>query len=85
MALKLTCPICTHEFQVTPETPAGRPLAHITEGKSWFAMGDAQTFEDMIFARLATEGPICCPSCGNEVAVSETDLSDLARDLLARC
>jgi len=47
-----------------------------------YALGDGQTFEDMIFTTLTEEGNIECPACGAPVAVSEESLGQMALSML---
>ena len=84
MALRLKCDICSHPFKLSPETPAGKSLARMTADSGWHALGDGQTVEDLLYANLGEVGAISCPACGMAVPVSESDLSELAVDLLAR-
>jgi hypothetical protein len=50
----------------------------------WYALGDGETFEDMIFTTLARDGNIFCPECGEPVAVSEESLGRVAMSMLAQ-
>ena len=50
----------------------------------WYALGDGETFEDMIFTTLTSEGEIHCPECGDAVAVSEESLGRVALSMLAQ-
>jgi hypothetical protein len=52
-----------------------------TEG-SWYALGDGETFEDMIFNTLTAHGAIDCPECGEPVGVSEESLGRMAMEVL---
>ena len=49
----------------------------------WYALGDGETFEDMIFSSLTENGFISCPCCGECVSVSEESLGQLAMEMLA--
>jgi hypothetical protein len=46
----------------------------IDEGP-WFGLAEGETFEDMIFAALATRGAIRCSDCSAPVAVNEQSLA----------
>jgi hypothetical protein len=50
----------------------------------WYALGDGETFEDMIFATLTESGHIGCPECGEPVAVSEESLGRVAMAMLSQ-
>ena len=49
-----------------------------------YALGDGETFEDMIFSTLTEHGEIRCPECGDPVQVSEESLGRMAMDVLAQ-
>jgi hypothetical protein len=48
------------------------------------ALGDGDTFEDMISVALADDEPAPCPRCGTDLQVSEESLSQLALTMLSR-
>jgi hypothetical protein len=54
----------------------------IDEGP-WYALGDGETFEDMIFAAVTSRGAIYCPECGQPVSISEESLGRLSLEMLA--
>ena len=49
-----------------------------------FALGDGETFEDMIFTALDDDRTTDCPTCGETMQVSEESLGQLALSMLAR-
>jgi hypothetical protein len=53
------------------------------ESGPWYALGDGETFEDMIFSTLTESGDISCPDCGEPVAVSEESLGRVALAMLS--
>jgi hypothetical protein len=55
----------------------------MTEEGPWYALGDGETFEDMIFSALTARGAICCPDCGRPVSISEESLGKMALEMLA--
>jgi len=59
-------------------------LERMTEEGPWYALGDGETFEDMIFTALMTRGAIRCPECCRPVSVSEESLGRLAMEMLAQ-
>ena len=50
----------------------------------WYALGDGETFEDMIFSSLTESGHIDCPECGEPVGVSEESLGRVAMSMLSQ-
>lgn len=83
MQIELTCPLCQCRFTAAPDSPAAEVVDRMTEEGPWFALGDGETFEDMIFAALTERGCIRCPECGDPVAVNESSLGRLSREILA--
>jgi hypothetical protein len=49
-----------------------------------YALGDGETFEDMISNALSEHRPTHCPECGAVVHLSEESLGKLALRMLAR-
>jgi hypothetical protein len=84
MQIELLCPRCACRFGAAPETPAAEVFDRMTEEGPWYALGDGETFEDMIFAALTARGAIHCPDCGEAVGVSEESLGQLTQEMLAR-
>ena len=82
MQIELYCSSCTCRFVAPPDTPAAEILDRMTEQGPWYALGDGETFEDMIFNALTARGDIRCPDCGDPVSVSEESLGVLAMELL---
>jgi hypothetical protein len=83
MRVALCCSHCPCSFAAPPDTPAAEILDRMIEDGPWYALGDGETFEDMIFAALTSRGAICCPECGAPVAISEESLGQLAQEVLA--
>jgi hypothetical protein len=48
----------------------------------WYALGDGETFEDMIFSTFFACGHIRCSDCGTSVEVSEQSLGRVAMEVL---
>jgi hypothetical protein len=84
MQIELYCPECSCRFAAPPETAADEIIERMTDEGPWYALGDGETFEDMIFAALTSRGAIRCPECSRPVCVSEASLSQLAMELLAQ-
>jgi hypothetical protein len=84
MQIELYCPECRCRFAAPPETAADEIIERMTDEGPWYALGDGETFEDMIFAALTARGAIRCPECSRPVAVSEQSLGQLAMEMLAQ-
>ncbi len=84
MQIELSCPECCCRFAAPPDTSSETILERMTEDGPWYALGDGETFEDMIFAALTARGAIRCPECCRPVAVSEASLGQLAQEVLAQ-
>ena len=82
MQVELYCPHCSCHFAASPDTPAAEILDRMSEDGPWYALGDGETFEDMIFSTLFACGTIRCSECGEPVAVSEQSLGQLAMEVL---
>ena len=81
MRIELHCPCCSCHFSAEPDAPAAEVLDRMTDQGPWFALGDGETFEDMIFAALTARGKIRCPECRQAVCISEESLGEFAREL----
>jgi hypothetical protein len=82
MQVELYCPQCDCRFAECPETPAAEVLDRMADDGPWYALGDGETFEDMIFSTIFACGNIRCPECGDAVSVSEQSLGQLAMEVL---
>ena len=82
MQIELNCEVCGCQFRAAPETPASEVIDQMAEEGPWYALGDGQTFEDMIFSTITARGAIHCPECGEAVSVSEESLGRFALDML---
>jgi hypothetical protein len=82
MQVELTCPHCCCNFAANPETPAAEVLDRMAEEGPWYALGDGETFEDMIFSTLFACGSIRCSECGESVSVNEESLGQLTMEVL---
>src|SRR5262245_39289299 len=80
MQVELYCPRCSCSFAAEPETPAAEVLDRMAEGGPWYALGDGETFEDMIFSTLFVCGTIRCTDCGEAVSVSEQSLGQRSEE-----
>jgi hypothetical protein len=84
MQIELCCRNCFCRFVAPPETAHEQVLDRMFDDGPAYALGDGETFEDMIFTALVENGQIQCPECGEAVHVSEESLGQLAMTMLAR-
>ena len=82
MQIELLCSACSCQFRAAPDAPASEILDQMIEEGTWYALGDGETFEDMIFAALTSRGQLHCPDCGEPVLVSEESLGQLTLEIL---
>ena len=84
MQIELSCASCDCRFVAPPETSSDAVIDRMFEDGPRYALGDGETFEDMIFTTLTQHGQICCPECGEPVSVSEESLGRMAMEVLAQ-
>jgi len=84
MQIELYCDGCACRFACPPDATANEVTDRMFEDGPWYALGDGETFEDMIFATLTEDGDIHCPECGDPVAVSEESLGRVAMSMLSQ-
>jgi len=84
MQVELYCPCCDCRFAESPDAPAAEILDRMSDDGPWYALGDGETFEDMIFNALTAHGDIHCPCCDEPVNVSEESLGRLAQEMLSQ-
>ena len=82
MQVELYCPHCCRSFVASPETPAADVLDRMADEGPWYALGDGQTYEDMIFSTLFACGCIRCSECGAPADVNEQSLGQLTLEVL---
>jgi len=82
MQVELFCPHCCCRFAASPEAPAAEVLDRMAEEGPWYALGDGETFEDMIFSTMFSCGAIRCCECGESVSVTEESLGRLTMEVL---
>jgi hypothetical protein len=82
MQVELFCPRCCCRFVADPETPALDVLERMAEHGPWYALGDGETFEDMIFNTMFSCGHIRCAQCGESAHVTEESLGQLTLEVL---
>jgi len=81
MQIELHCPCCACHFSAPPDLPADQVLERMIDEGPWFALGEGETFEDMIFTALTRRGRICCPECRHAVSINEESLGRFDREL----
>lgn len=82
MQVELYCPSCHQCFCAAPEASSSEVLDRMAEEGPWYALGDGETFEDMIFSTLFEEGEISCTECGEPVEVTEESVGQLTQEIL---
>jgi DNA-directed RNA polymerase subunit RPC12/RpoP len=84
MRIELYCANCDRRFTAPPDMAAEQIIDRMSGERSWYGLGEGETFEDMIFSSLTEDGDIRCPQCGEPVQVSEESLGRMAMEMLAR-
>jgi hypothetical protein len=84
MQIELYCSNCSCRFVAPPEASGEEIVDRMFDQGPVYALGDGETFEDMIFTSLTEWGHIQCPECGEPVNVSEESLGELALSMLSR-
>jgi hypothetical protein len=74
LQIHLHCPRCACHFSAAADTPAAEVLDRMNDDAPWFALAEGDTFEDMVFAALASRGRILCPECRGEILVGGESL-----------
>jgi hypothetical protein len=82
MQVELYCPQCCCSFSAEPEAPAAEVLDRMADEGPWYALGDGETYEDMIFSTLFSCGNIRCSECGAPASVSEQSLGQMTMEVL---
>lgn len=82
MQIELYCSHCDSSFCASPDAPAIEVLDRMADDGPWYALGDGETFEDMIFSTIFAHGDIECIECGEQANVSEESLGRLTLEVL---
>lgn len=82
MQVELFCPHCCSSFVAEPHTPSREVLDRMAEDGPWYALGDGETFEDMIFSTFFACGHVRCSTCGEPASVTEQSLGELTMEVL---
>ena len=83
MRIELFCPHCSCRFVAPPEASSDEIFERMLDAGPCYALGEGETFEDMIFTALMCRGAIHCPECREPVSVSEESLGKLTMETLA--
>jgi hypothetical protein len=84
MHMELDCPGCRRSYPVPQDDPAAEALERMTHIGPWFAVGDGETFEDMLFAAVTAPGILHCPACGEPGTVTQESLNRIASQTLTQ-
>jgi hypothetical protein len=84
MQIDMCCPRCLCRFAAPTDAASDDILGRVFEDQPIYALGDGETFEDMISNALSEQRPTHCPECGAVVHLSEESLGQLALTMLAR-
>ena len=84
MSLEMCCPRCFRRFTAPPERAGEQVLEQMFAEQPLYALGDGETFEDMISTTLTGDEPVPCPACGAVLQFSEESLGELALTMLSR-
>jgi hypothetical protein len=85
MILELVCPYCPFRFRAPSHTPWAQIIDRMIEEGPWFALGNGETFRDMVYTALAARGAIRCPECHEHLAHTEVGLFESDEAELACC
>jgi len=83
MMVELVCPYCPFHFSARSDASASEVLDRMIEDGPWFALGNGETFHDMLYTALTTRGAIRCPECHEDVVVLEEGDCGAADELLS--
>ncbi len=84
MRIEMCCPRCFRRSVVELDGVDREFLDRMFDDAPVYALGDGETFEDMISTALAEHEPMHCPHCGAVLKYSEESLGRLAMSMLAR-
>lgn len=84
MEIEMCCPHCFRASSLPLETVDHEFLDRVFAGAPVYALGDGETFEDMISTALSEHDPVHCTHCGAALQYSEESLGRLAMSMLVR-
>jgi hypothetical protein len=82
MIIDLVCPCCPFQFSAPAAADAVHILDRMIEDGPWLALGEGDTFEDMVVRAVNTRGAIRCPDCREALIVNHEEPSQFREDLL---
>jgi hypothetical protein len=83
MQLELSCTSCGCTFTPGPRSAVAKIVREAEETGPWWALGDGETLEDVLFHRLSRAPATSCPACGGPATVDEGALGEWSYALLA--
>jgi hypothetical protein len=83
MQLELYCPCCDRLFTPAPKPGMVEIFRGLEEHGPWSALGDGETFEDLVYNTLTSAPETACPDCGGVATMGEGTLGKLSHALLA--
>lgn len=84
MHLEQIAPRCECHSHNPRNASLVRALEQVAAEGPWFALGDGETWEDRIHGYLTSPDSTQCACCGSPLEVSEEELAELSRELLAQ-
>jgi hypothetical protein len=84
MQIELCCPGCLRCSAAPTDAGAEALLDQMLVDAPGYALGDGETFEDMISTTLSEQSALPCPDCGTAMHFSEQSLGQLAMTMLTR-
>jgi hypothetical protein len=82
MMVELVCPCCPFRFSAPSKASAAEIVQRMIEEGPWFALGNGETFQEMLYTALTTRGAIRCPDCQEDVLVLEESGCEAVEELL---
>lgn len=73
------CCNCSNQTDTPPGDFTDDLLEKLNREGPWDGLGDGQTFEDILYQRLAE-----CPACGRAVAIKEEELCRMSMAMLTQ-
>jgi hypothetical protein len=83
MQLELYCAHCDRRFTPAPKPGIVDLIQDLEREGPWSALGDGETFEDLLYNTLTSTPETACPECGGTATVGEGELGELSHSLLA--
>jgi hypothetical protein len=84
MQIELCCPRCAGRVAAVQGNAGEELLDSMFRDEPLGALGDGETFEDMLSTALTGHDPTNCPRCGAVMQVCEESLGQLALSMISR-